>query len=253
MKRVFLKSTLAAFLSVVVSLLIVVLAVPAIGGVVDKGLLVMCIVCPVLAAWPASAYTFWQSERLHQAHVALEAAHRDLAEAHRQLTEKSRRDHMTGFLNRESFFGELDAYRRRNDGGALLIIDADHFKLINDRHGHLVGDDALSAISAAIGRGVRAGDLIGRIGGEEFATLLFGATREEAIQVAERIRHEVERIVFRPENKGVTQLTVSIGGTQFVSSASVSEHMRAADRQLYEAKHSGRNRTVFDPEIRVAA
>ena len=89
----------------------------------------------------------------------------------------------------------------RADRGALLIIDADHFKTINDNFGHLTGDEALLLIASAIGRGVRSGDILGRIGGEEFGAFLVGATQEEAKRVAERIRSEVELIRFQPDDE----------------------------------------------------
>ncbi|TIP53219.1 MAG: GGDEF domain-containing protein, partial [Mesorhizobium sp.] len=73
-----------------------------------------------------------------------------------------------------------------------LVIDADHFKRINDSYGHLTGDEALLLIAGAIERGVRSGDVLGRIGGEEFAAFLVGASEHEAKHVAERIRREVE-------------------------------------------------------------
>ena len=101
-------------------------------------------------------------------------------------------------------------------------------------------------IVAAIRRGVRAGDILGRIGGEEFAALLSGATDEEARQVAERIRKEVEQIRFRPDERTVP-LTVSIGGIDCAPEATVSDLMRVADRRLYEAKRRGRNRAVLEP------
>ena len=119
---------------------------------------------------------------------------------------------MTGMLNRESFFAALDGSRRKSDRGALLIIDADHFKTINDSYGHLTGDDALLLIASAIERGVRSGDVLGRIGGEEFGAFLVGATEQEAKRVAERIRREVELIRFRPVDERTVPLTVSIGG-----------------------------------------
>ncbi len=160
---------------------------------------------------------------------------------------------MTGMLNRESFFAALDGSRRKSDRGALLIIDADHFKKINDNFGHLTGDDALLAIAAAIERGVRSGDVLGRIGGEEFAAFLAGATDQEAKRVAERIRREVELIRFRPVDERTVPLTVSIGGTTCAKDASVSDLMRAADRRLYEAKHRGRNLAILDRDVPEAA
>ena len=129
--------------------------VPALGGSVDGNAWLMLTICPLTIAWPASAFTFWQSERLKNAHRDLARAHAQLAAAHRRLEEKASRDNMTGMLNRESFFAALDGSRRKTDRGALLIIDADHFKKINDNFGHLTGDTALLEIAAAISRAIR--------------------------------------------------------------------------------------------------
>jgi diguanylate cyclase (GGDEF)-like protein len=160
---------------------------------------------------------------------------------------------MTGFLNRESFFAVLDGSRRKSDRGALLLIDADHFKKINDSFGHLVGDEALVAIAGAIGRGVRRGDTVGRIGGEEFAAFLPGAGDGDAARVAERIRREVEAVRFLPAGCGAVPLTVSIGGAPCVPDAGVSDLMRVADRRLYEAKRRGRNRAFLGQDMPAAA
>jgi len=253
MKRVFLKSALTAFLSMLASLLLAVTIVPALGGVVDGNAWIMLVVCPLAIAWPASAYTFWQSDKLQSAHTELTRAHAELAAAHRRLEERASRDHMTGMLNRESFFASLDRSRRKSDRGALLIIDADHFKKINDSYGHLTGDKALLEIAAAISRAVRAGDVLGRIGGEEFGAFLSGASDQEAVRIAERIRREVELIRFHPEDEHTVHLTVSIGGTPCSEDANVSELMRAADKHLYEAKSRGRNLAIFNPGIPEAA
>lgn len=253
MNKIFLKSTAVAFSSLLASLLLAIIVVPAFGGVVDGNAWLMLTICPLAIAWPASAFTFWQGDRLRSAHRDLARAHAELAAAHRRLEEKASRDTMTGMLNRESFFAVLEGSRRRTDRGALLIIDADHFKKINDGYGHLTGDRALLEIAAAISAGVRAGDVLGRIGGEEFAALLVGADDEEAIGVAERIRRGVEAISFQPVDGRTLPLTVSIGGTRCRKEANVSDMMRAADKYLYEAKGNGRNRSIFDGGLPAAA
>lgn len=246
MNRIFLKSTVVAFSSLAASILLTLIIVPVLGGVVDGNAWLMLTICPLAIAWPASAYTFWQSDRLKRTHHELTRAHAELAAAHAKLEEKSQRDPMTGMLNRETFFATLDRSRRKTDRGALLIIDADHFKQINDGFGHLTGDKALLEIASAIARAVRSGDVLGRIGGEEFGAFLAGATDEEAARVAERIRREVELIRFEPVGEGVVPLTVSIGGTNCSSGATVSDLMRAADKHLYEAKNRGRNLAILD-------
>ena len=253
MNRIFLKSAGVAIGSVLASMLLTIIVVPALGGTVDGNAWLMLTICPLAIAWPASAYTFWQSERLRNAHRQLARAHAELAAAHRRLEEKASRDTMTGMLNRESFFAALDRSRRKTDRGALLIIDADHFKTINDGFGHLTGDRALLEIAAAITRAVRAGDVLGRIGGEEFGAFLVGASDQEAMRIAERIRREVELIRFQPAEERTVPLTVSIGGTSCPRDANVSELMRAADKRLYEAKSRGRNLAIFDEGISAAA
>lgn len=253
MIRILGKATVIALGSLAASVLLAVTVVPALGGVVDGNAWLMLIVCPLAVAWPASAFTIWQAERLKRAHADLARTHAQLIAAHRRLSIKASRDDMTGFLNRESFLAELDSSRGESDRGALLIIDADHFKRINDSFGHPTGDAALIEIASAIRRAIRDGDVIGRIGGEEFGALLSGASAQEAAYVAERIRREVEQIRFRPVDERTVPLTVSIGGTGCADGASVSELMRAADRRLYEAKHGGRNLSVLHSGAQAAA
>lgn len=253
MGRVFLKSALAAMVSLVLTLVLGFSVLPAIGRAVDGNALVLLTIFPLLVAWLASAFAFWQAENLRAAHRDLARTHAQLAVAHRRLEEKASRDHMTGMLNRESFFAALDRSRGQESRGALLIIDADHFKKINDSYGHLTGDSALHLMASAIAGAVRTGDLLGRIGGEEFGAFLVGASEQEATHVAERIRLEVELIRFRPLDERTVPLTVSIGGTLCQTDASVSDLMRAADKRLYEAKNRGRNLSVIEPDISAAA
>ncbi|RUY96127.1 GGDEF domain-containing protein, partial [Mesorhizobium sp. M7A.F.Ca.CA.002.15.1.1] len=143
MNSIILRSAAVAFASVAASLLLTLIIVPAMGFPVNRTIWLTSTLCPLVLAWAASASTFWQSDRLKNAHRDLARAHAQLAAAHRRLAEKASRDDMTGMLNRESFFAALDGSRRKSDRGALLIIDADHFKTINDNFGHLTGDDAL--------------------------------------------------------------------------------------------------------------
>lgn len=249
MTAIFIKAGIATALSIVASLAVV----AGMGEQLSGNALWLPILCPVLIAFPASAFTYWQKDRLYRLNEDLRIAHQALEAAHAKLAEKARRDEMTGFLNRESFFSALDGTRRKADRGALLLIDADNFKRINDSFGHPVGDDALMEISAAIGRASRMHDFVGRIGGEEFGVFLSGASQSEAARVAERIREEVEAIGFMPAQGRTMTLTVSVGGTICRSDASISDVMRDADRQLYAAKNAGRNRVMFDVNRRMAA
>lgn len=245
LKTILLKSTLVTLATVIASVGLAATIVPMLGGVVDGNAWLMCVLCPLLTAWPASTYTFWQSARLRSAHEALATAHRDLERLHRRLEAKARSDSMTGLLNREAFYETLEAARGRTNRGAVLIVDADHFKILNDTHGHIAGDEALVAIASAINRAVRFGDAVARIGGEEFAVFIPAAGHGEAQTIAERVRTEVERIVFTAGGKAVP-LSVSVGGARCPPDADVTEIMRAADRRLYEAKGRGRNRVVLE-------
>ncbi|HEV7180113.1 MAG TPA: GGDEF domain-containing protein, partial [Candidatus Baltobacteraceae bacterium] len=129
---------------------------------------------------------------------------------------------------------------------AILLLDIDHFKLINDELGHAAGDDCLRRIGELVRNTVRSGDTAGRIGGEEFLVVMPGATRDIALTVGERLRLAVSLGGMRYANG--EPVTTSIG----VAAASVGETIESllarADRGLYEAKRQGRNRIVEDIE-----
>jgi diguanylate cyclase (GGDEF)-like protein len=172
---------------------------------------------------------------------------RDLAIAHQRLTIYASTDSLTQVMNRAAFSTLVDAYLkdvRRDEGrakGALLIIDADNFKSVNDRFGHDRGDEALITIASSIKSMLRAPDLVGRLGGEEFGVFLPGATTEQASSVAERIRETVNGAEFTPAG-APHHLSVSVGGAVFEKELPFSELFRHADQQLYAAKQGGRNR-----------
>jgi diguanylate cyclase (GGDEF)-like protein/putative nucleotidyltransferase with HDIG domain len=156
-------------------------------------------------------------------------------------------DDLTGVLVRRAFLDAANSTlvrRRPNDpASALLVIDVDHFKLVNDTYGHLQGDDVLKSVVALLKRGVRGGDVIGRYAGDEFVVLLPRTTIETAREVADRLRQSVERerIALRGSPSETVSVTLSIG----VASAEQSDHVEAvfasADRALYDAKRAGRN------------
>jgi diguanylate cyclase (GGDEF)-like protein len=213
---------------------------------------VECLVVPVAIGAPIGWYIFSQAETLEAAHARLEKAHVELNKAHERLAFVARHDHMTGLLNREGFLHQLEQCRERNDSQVVLIVDADHFKRINDRYGHPKGDEALMKIARALQYAVRRKDVVGRIGGEEFAILLVSVSLEEGMQMADLIRRQVQCIPWQP-TPDAPGLTVSIGGAVMNrSSARVADVLRQADRCLYEAKRLGRNRVAFDysmPEV----
>jgi diguanylate cyclase (GGDEF)-like protein len=163
-----------------------------------------------------------------------------------RLERLSHFDGLTGVANRRRFDEMLrrELARARRQGGALalIMVDIDHFKLLNDHHGHLVGDARLQDVAATLAACARrGGDLVARYGGEEFAVLLPGADAAEAAEVAERMRAAVEgRGLVSPAPYGV--VTVSMGLAQAGYGEEAQLLIDRADRALYEAKHGGRNR-----------
>jgi diguanylate cyclase len=172
---------------------------------------------------------------------------RELAIAKHELTILASTDSLTAVLNRGAFTMVVDAYLEEvraahfREEGALLIVDVDHFKQINDRFGHAAGDAALRLIAIAIQGAVRTVDLVGRIGGEEFGIFLPGSTPEDATYVAERVREAVAATDFRPTGVAAG-LSVSVGGATFAKPVQYDQLFHLADQRLYLAKARGRNR-----------
>ncbi|MHC1546965.1 GGDEF domain-containing protein [Phyllobacterium sp. K27] len=213
---------------------------------------VIATVCPVLISPIISFIVIRQSEQLRRALEALRRVKEELEATNAKLFEKSSRDSMTGLLNRAAFFDHLDKVRALQPC-SLLIIDVDHFKKINDVHGHFVGDGALMAIARCITECVSRDDGIGRIGGEEFGVYLATNDNSRVSAIAEIIRAEVNRMDYRTPHSERVRLSVSIGGIVDISSGAVVDHFQAADRKLYEAKRNGRDCVFIQPGIREAA
>jgi diguanylate cyclase (GGDEF)-like protein len=183
---------------------------------------------------------------------------RQLAIVQEQLSVFASTDSLTDLMNRRAFITCVEtalAPSRRRDAttlGALLVLDADHFKVINDRFGHDVGDEALRLIAAAIRGALRDRDIVGRVGGEEFSVFLPGTDGAEAQRIAERIRQAVAAIDFRPAGER-HPLTVSVGGAVFARRIAFQDLYRIADRRLYAAKDAGRDRVDLAPVPAYAA
>jgi diguanylate cyclase (GGDEF)-like protein len=164
--------------------------------------------------------------------------------AHRAAEVAATTDALTGLPNRRYFQEYVELLgkgRRAGDTIGILMVDVDRFKLLNDRHGHAVGDVVLRAVARTIAAAVRDVDLPARYGGEEFVVLLRDPSRQVALEVGERIREAVEQIDLGAV--GVEKVTVSIGATVGGGGTErVDELVRAADRALYRAKRFGRNR-----------
>lgn len=173
---------------------------------------------------------------------------RHINRLHEDLKDAVRRDYLTGVMSREAFVREvqdhLELCSDQNSGGALLMVDADYFKRINDRFGHDVGDAALMVIGKALKKGIRQGDLVGRVGGEEFAIFLKDSDGDIAPEIAERLRCFVKHAEECKLLPGL-ELTVSVGGILFDQPVEFDEIYKAADRHLYEAKKQGRDRVIL--------
>jgi diguanylate cyclase (GGDEF)-like protein/PAS domain S-box-containing protein len=181
---------------------------------------------------------------------------RDITERKRleaELLEMATTDFLTGLSNRRHFMtrmqDELARVNRRDTlQVAVLMLDIDHFKRINDRHGHAAGDAVLKQFAVIIGAELRIVDSVGRVGGEEFAILLSGTDRGGAHTFAERLREKIARALFQQDGEKIP-VTVSIGITVMnTQDASINEVLQRADAALYTAKESGRNRVEIAAE-----
>jgi len=171
---------------------------------------------------------------------------RGLAITNLRLGLVARTDSLTSVLNRGAFTSKVSSLisgTRNRPCGALLMIDADNFKSINDLYGHDAGDEALTIIARTIRSILRGGDLVGRMGGEEFGVFLPDLDLSGAEAVAERIRRAINLAIFAPQGR-LRPLSVSIGGAVFSGEAEFADLFRIADQRLYGAKQAGRNRSL---------
>lgn len=128
------------------------------------------------------------------------------------------------------------------------MIDADHFKRVNDTYGHKVGDRVLMALASTAEKALRENDIVARYGGEEFVVYLADTVAEDALMVADRLREAVSRIVVQSDADEPVMFTVSIGISSSEDSQEVNTLIKMADDALYKAKESGRNRCVVYSE-----
>ncbi len=164
-----------------------------------------------------------------------------------ELEHEARTDALTGAANRRHFFPlareAMGLSRRYRHALSLLMLDIDHFKAINDAHGHQVGDQVLKSLVQVCRQTLRDVDVLGRIGGEEFTVLLPETEAEQALQVAERLRQAIATTEVPLDDGKAVRFTVSIGVATLTSGdGDVDAFLNRADRALYEAKEAGRNR-----------
>ncbi|MGL4406353.1 MAG: GGDEF domain-containing protein [Notoacmeibacter sp.] len=194
----------------------------------------VAIVLPILLAGPLFFY------------ITLKM--RELSRLNHQLNELATKDFGTGLLNRGALISRVNDETAKmafnpSITHLFLVVDADWFKSINDRYGHACGDDALKAISAALEKSIRSYDIVGRIGGEEFAVFLPNVKPADAQYIADRLRRAVASTNFKP--KGFRHdLSVSIGGVIYHQATAFGDLFKAADANMYAAKEQGRNRSI---------
>jgi len=182
-----------------------------------------------------------QSETARLQAQALEVSNLELTQETDRLKKANLEDPLTGLYNRRAW--EITLAETQKDGSAyaIAILDVDHFKLINDRFSHLVGDDVLRQIAAILGGLTRKSEFLARFGGEEFVLLMPGMGSAEAAVLCERLRHAVETWSWAEQNTQL-QVTISIGIASTDGADEPTAILAAADALLYQAKANGRNR-----------
>lgn len=227
-RKVYLWTFIIIAASVVISDVVSTIVLGILGNGINLAGLVAATVMPIILGTPMM---FYHALR-----------HQQLRHLNAQLDILASTDWLTDCLNRRAFTARAgDRLAAADTAGTLLVIDADHFKAVNDRFGHEAGDEALQLLARTICTSVREGDVVGRLGGEEFGVYLHGADFTAALVMAERIRFAVSRISFAPGGQA-HPLSVSIGGVATAGGVKFNDLLRAADHQLYGAKAAGRNR-----------
>lgn len=227
---------IAVFVSVVATLAAMEALVLLTGEPIEPIYWAFSVACPVLIAAPVSFVLVHQAE----ANMRLNT---ELLVVQRELLAQADRDHLTGVLNRAALYRKAAAYCA--DGPAsVLLIDIDHFKAINDGYGHAAGDCALRLVASTLQAALRPDDLLGRVGGEEFAILLAEMPLPLALAIAERARGAIAGLSKRTADGSLITLSISVGVAQFAAGTSLDAALDRADAAMYSAKRSGRNRVM---------
>ena len=211
----------------------------------------------VIAAWSTGAATSWAHAVVAIAMVAVAAvALKLIGKREHRLEQAAYTDPLSGALNRRSFLElsgrEESRGRRRDYDLAVLMVDIDHFKQINDTFGHTAGDEVIRALADTCAKALRPSDIVARYGGEEFIISLPETPFDHAAMVAERVRAAVEHSVVATD-AGAIRYTISIGLAICSRATPLPEAMRIADAALYRAKRGGRNRVELAEPSRARA
>ncbi len=204
----------------------------ALTGIIDYtvALILMSIIVATLGA---TTYKGYRREKKHT-----EILMEQLEIKNKELEILTNMDHLTNIYNRKYFMEQMNRVIKHNNSCFyVLMIDIDDFKKINDKYGHLFGDDVLFQIAKNLSKCLRSYDTLSRYGGEEFAVLITNNTIEGCYQIAERMRLIVSALEFRYE----TKVTISIGVSEFLQDDSIEDVIDRADKNLYLAKEKGKN------------
>ena len=242
MKKVFASAVFITFVAIGVTWAAMWTFAQLVYGYVPLPVLLKSSLVAMLIAFPTGLLLEAQKRQLRQTSARLRRSQSRLRETLKELKRSSETDFLTSVLNRGSFLRRLEKKYDCGATGALLMIDADDFKSINDRCGHAAGDRALMIIADVIAESVSGDGLVGRMGGEEFAVFLPTADREVARETAEQIRRAINDADFWPTDFERHPLSVSIGGELLSGFAGFTEALAKADERMYQAKRSGKNR-----------
>ncbi len=209
---------------------------------------------PKALAMPSNKQFREKNEQLLLAQQELIQTNSELEKrvAHRtlELERLAKTDPLMGILNRgglmECLSSELQRNQRYHHSFSVLMVDLDHFKYVNDNHGHQTGDQVLVEAAEILSKACRASDTLGRYGGEEFILLLPETHVSEAENIAERIRSDIEQHPFCKDSWGSISLTCSIGVTELHENDDQVSLLRTVDQMLYDAKNSGRNKVAVN-------
>ena len=209
----------------------------------------------LLHSWPLYLYVWCGSLAALMIFARMVGSReRDLEELTIKLHQLSFTDGLTELKNARYFWSRFDEaleqHDRTGEHVALVLIDLDHFKSINDTHGHITGDHVLEGLGRLLAGQVRAGEVAARVGGEEFALLLPAACASHAERAAERVRKALAAYPFKDQHDQPLKVTMSCGvaSTSHAPVQSAQKLFERADVCLYKAKHGGRNRTISEKD-----
>ena len=251
MKKAFASALFITFVAIGVTWALMWLFAQNAYGFVPATAMLKSAIVSILIAFPTGWLLEDQKKQLSDTTDRLRESQRLLRQTLEEMKRSSQYDCLTSVLNRGTFFEKLERLQDAGAEGAVLMIDADDFKAINDRFGHATGDRALKIIADSISITLGGNDLVGRLGGEEFAVFLHGADRLEAEMTAEKIRKTISDFEFWATDYRLHPLSVSIGGDMLSSFSTMLEALARADHCLYFAKRHGKNSCAFADQRKI--